>query len=280
MTPEEIHAIPAVDVHSHFGPYNVKPGEEYYPAAIETPGEDVLLRRLAQANVAVSINSHMYGLMPRGKGDPFTANVMLTEAVERLPGVYGWVIVDPTKPETFAQARELLSHPKVIGIKVHPEEHLYPIREYGEKIYEFAAKEGCIIVTHSGEQNSMPEDFCFFANRYPTVKTIISHLGCGFDGCYEHQLRAIEENTQDNLFTDTSSAKSLMAGIIEYAVGRIGSEKILFGSDHTCYFLPSQRARIDCADISDEDKKNILYRNAVRIFPALKAVYEKETARR
>lgn len=276
MTMEEIRRIPAIDFHSHFGPYNCAPGE-YYPAAFETGDIPTLLRTMHQANIAVSINSNSFTMIPRGRGDVLRGNDMLMEALDGLQGVYGWAVVDPRETATFHQAAAMLKHPKVLGIKVHPEEHQYPIRKFGDAIYEFAAAEHAVIITHSGEENSLPEDFCLFANRYPMVQTIISHLGCGYDGSYEHQMRAIEQNLHGNLFTDTSSSKSMMANLIEYAVGRLSSERILFGTDSSYYFSPSQRARIDFAAIGDGDKENILYRNALRIFPFLREIYERET---
>jgi predicted TIM-barrel fold metal-dependent hydrolase len=124
----------------------------------------------------------------------------------------------------------------------------------------------------------MPEDYCIFANMYPEVKTIVSHMGCGWDGSKEHQIRAIQKNVHDNLFTDTSSATSIVCELLEFAVREIGSEKILFGTDSGCYFSPAQRARVDCAHIGQEDKLNILYRNGVRIFPRLAPIYEKACA--
>ena len=275
MAETDIRAIPAIDFHSHFGPPNCE-AEAYYAGIIEDGSISYLLRTMRLSNIAVSINSHNFALLPREKGDALRGNRMLLEQLDVLPGVYGWVVVNPLVPETYRQAAELLKHPKVFGIKVHPEEHQYPIRKYGEKIYEFAAEQGCTIITHSGEENSLPEDFCTFANHYPTVKTIVSHIGCGYDGCFEHQIRAIEANTQNNLYTDTSSARSMMARLIEYAVARIGYGRILFGTDSTCYFSPSQRARIDCADISDEAKCAILYGNALRVFPEIGEAYRRE----
>ncbi|MBQ3592132.1 MAG: hypothetical protein II979_09335, partial [Clostridia bacterium] len=45
-----------------------------------------------------------------------------------------------------------------------------------------------------------------------------------------------------------------------------GSEKILFGTDtYSCAF---QFGRIALSALSEQDKENILYRNAMRLFPA------------
>lgn len=265
--------IKAIDVHSHFGEWNyaAAPREKYPFYEGDT---NYLLQNMEYSNIAISINSHLYSFFPRGHGDSFLCNQLGFAIVEKNPNLYMWAVVDPLQPETYAQAKELLGHEKCLGIKVHPEEHRYPLKTYGANLYEFAAKNNAMIEGHSGEEWSLPEDYGDFANHYPEVTTIVSHLGCGWDGDFRHQIKAIQCNRNNNLFTDTSSAKSINCNIIEIAVAEIGSEKILFGTDSGCYFSPSQRARIDYARIGDQDKKNILYQNGLRLFPQLKKAYE------
>ena len=274
MTLSEIRAIPAIDIHSHFG--------EWERDAAREPGRELiaggradLREQMRLSNIALSVNSHFYGIFPRGGGDAVEGNRRCVAAVEREENLLMWAILNPLQPESFAQVEALLLHPKCIGIKLHPEEHRYPIADYGERIYEFAAKHRAVIDTHSGEALSMPEEFAVFANRYPEVTTIVSHLGCGYDGAFDHQIRAVQRSVHGNLYTDTSSGKSLFCNLLERAVREIGSERILFGTDAGCYFSPMQRARVDCAQIGDEEKKNILYRNALRLFPRLRERYER-----
>ena len=273
MTLEQIRKVKAIDFHSHFGDYHMTRGIEYAQKYI--PGDIEFLRRgMELANIGLALNSHLKGLQPRGCTDAVAANEICLKDVENAADLYMWAVVNPRQKESYEQAAQLLTHPKCVGIKIHPEEHLYPIMEFGEEIFEFAAKNNALIKTHSGEANSMPEDFCVFANRYPEVKILCSHLGCGWDGSFEHQVRAIQCNAHGNLFTDTSSQNSMISNILELSVKEIGSEKILFGTDTPCYFSPSQRARVDYADISEDDKLNILYRNATREFPHIKKIYE------
>ena len=56
--------------------------------------------------------------------------------------------------------------------------------------------------------------------------------------------------------------------LLEWAVERITADRILYGTDTPLCFAPMQRARIDFADMSEEDKCKILKYNAVAIFPA------------
>jgi predicted TIM-barrel fold metal-dependent hydrolase len=274
MEPICIPDIKAIDFHSHFGEWNreVSPPASY---VLVDSTYDYLLENMTYANISISINSHLYGVFPRGNVDAVKGNLLGIEAAERLPGVYLWAVVNPLQPASYDQAAWLVKKERCLGIKIHPEEHRYPIMEYGKEIYEFAARHHAAILTHSGEEWSKPEDFCIFANRYPEVKTIIAHLGLKWDGDFRHQIRAIQSSVQDNLFTDTSSAQTMNCNIIETAVAEIGSEKILFGTDSGCYFSPCHRARVNFARIGIEDKLNILYRNGLRIFPQLEEVYRR-----
>ena len=69
-----------------------------------------------------------------------------------------------------------------------------------------------------------------------------------------------------NIYTDTASIKSLYGTILEYVVGEIGAEYVLFGTDSPNYFAPSKRIRIDKADFTNKEKMLILRDNAMRLF--------------
>ena len=67
------------------------------------------------------------------------------------------------------------------------------------------------------------------------------------------------------MYTDTSGGASSKNNIVEYAVERIGSKKILFGTD--TYSFAFQFGRIALSSLSFEDKENILWKNATELFP-------------
>ena len=204
--------------------------------------------------------------MPRGKANPVAGNESAAREVAQHSEVRQWVVVDPLKPATYEQAKKMLKLPSCAGMKIHPEEHRYPIKERGRELFEFVADQGVVVITHSGEENSLPGDYVEFADKYPEVRLILSHMGCGFDGDPTHQVRAIQAGKHDNMFVDTSSAASLTSNMLEWAVKEIGAEKIMYGTDTPLYFSPMQRARIDYADLADGDKQRILRDNAIKLF--------------
>jgi len=254
--------IPAIDVHGHYG--NYVRGDPLCNEFMTGDGPTIV-RRARQAGTWLTVVSPLQALLPRGGGDPIGGNSDAARLVAATEGLLQWVVIDPLKPATYAQAEEMLTLPKCVGIKVHPEEHVYPIARHGEALFEFAARHRAVVLAHSSEQNSQASDFLGFANAFPEVRLILAHLGCGWDGDLSHHVRAIQKSKHGNVFTDTSSARSITPNLIEWAVKEIGADRILYGSDTPLYFAPMQRARVDHADLSEPDKRRILRDNAVML---------------
>lgn len=262
----DIRDIQAIDVHAHYGTY-IRDSSPPLVNDFATGDAETVVARARQANVRTTIVSPLSGLIPRGAADTVAGNREAAEIVRATEGLLQYVIANPLQRETFSQVDDMLAQPHCVGIKIHPEEHLYPIVEHGDALFALAAKHDAIVLAHSGDPNSWPIDFVPFANTYPNVKLILAHLGNGGGAAGDPtlQVRAIEASKHGNVFTDTSSARSMMPGLIEWAVCEIGSEKIMFGTDSPLYSTAMQRARIDSAGISDEDKRQILCENAERL---------------
>lgn len=258
-----VQSIQAIDVHAHYGPYD-RGSKDLISQFMSGDGE-LVARRARQANVQWTVVSPLLGLLPRGHGDPVAGNNDAARVVAEVDGLLQWVIVDPKTPATYRQADEMLKSPKCVGIKLHPEEHLYPIAEHGKALFEFAAKHKAVVLGHTSEKLSLCADYVRWTNEFPEVRLILAHIGCGWDNDLTHQVRGIQASKHGNVFADTSSARSITPGLIEYAVGEVGPEKVLFGTDTPLYFTAMQRARIDQADLSEHDKRLILRDNAERL---------------
>lgn len=255
----------AIDVHAHYGIYDGGPSLDLQNRFMSNDAATVAARAKA-AGVEWTIVSPLLGLFPSGKADAAAGNEEATRVVNQTDGLLQWVIVNPLQPATFDQARDLLAQPKCVGIKIHPEEHGYKITKQGKALFEFAAQFDAVIMAHSGQENSLPADYVPFADDFDNVTLILAHLGnANGTYTYDFQVRAIQAAKHDNVFTDTSSARSMMSGLIEWAVEEVGAERILFGSDSPLYFIHSQRARIDHADLTDQQKHLILRGNAERL---------------
>jgi predicted TIM-barrel fold metal-dependent hydrolase len=255
----------AIDVHAHYGRYVCNAPRRLGDELMSADAAEVA-RRARAASIAWTIVSPLSALHPRGRADAVAGNIAAQKIVAQTPGLLQYVVIDPRNPQTFEQADEMLRLPTCVGVKIHPEEHCYPIRDYGQAIFEFAADRRAVVLTHSSEQNSLAADFVPLANEYPEVTLILAHIGCGWDGDVTHQIRAIQQSRHGNIYADTSSASSITPGLIEWAVKEAGPESILFGSDSPLYHVGMQRARIEQADLSDAAKQQVLRFNALRLF--------------
>ena len=75
---------------------------------------------------------------------------------------------------------------------------------------------------------------------------------------------AIERAKNGNVYIDTAGSAIYRNKTLEYVVDRVGSERILFGTD--AYAAGFHRGRIEYALISEQDKYNILRGNAEKLF--------------
>ncbi len=240
-----------IDIHSHF---NHGAERECPETAGHLRGIDFMESVYAGANVS-QVGISTFGSVLGHTECIREENEYLHKLIEEKDWVYQWVVVDPRQKETYAQAEKMLPHTKVLGIKIHPEYHGYSILEHGDAIFSFANAHKAVVLMHPQHIPQMPA----FADKYPDMKLIIAHLGS-----MEH-VDAIASAAHGNIYTDTSGSASALNNIVEYAVKRVGSKKILFGTD--TYSFPFQFGRIALSALSPEDKENILWRNAAVLFP-------------
>jgi predicted TIM-barrel fold metal-dependent hydrolase len=222
---------------------------------------EVVAKRARGCGIRLTVVSAIHALIPY-RGDPIRGNEDAVVAAEQRDDIRFWAVIDPLRKETYAQADRMLAHPRCKGIKIHPHAHAYEISEYGEALFAFASERNAVMLTHSGDVGSYPEHFLPFIDLHPGVNLILAHLGNSDDGGVARQVDAIKAARHGNVWVDTSSARSMMSGLIEWAVEEIGFDRILFGTDTPLYWSAIQKARIDTADISEEAKAAILYRNA------------------
>ena len=240
-----------IDIHSHFN----------HGSQFDCPEDEIHIRGLDYVeSVYRNVNVTQVGIStfasvvyhPECVAEE---NEYLFKLIDEKAWVYQWVVIDPRQKDTYAQAERMLQHPKVLGIKIHPEFHGYNILEYADEVFSFADQNKAVVLMHPQHIPQMPR----FVNKYPDMKLIIAHVGS-----FEH-VDAIAQAVHGNIYTDTSGSASVSNNIIEYAVERVGSEKVLFGTD--TYSFGCQFGRIAFSALSFQDKENILWRNATKLFP-------------
>lgn len=257
-----------IDVHAHFG------NPEGFPqSALEKEMYRISLEKLEEIyrsqGIRAACISPMEGIFPKNEDELLEANRSMEALSQTHDWIYQWVIVHPRMPKSFYQAEKMLQNEKCVGVKIHPDAHKYAIEECGEDIFSFCSDRNAVLLSHSGEPMSLPERFVPFADRYPGVKVIAAHLGCGFDGNIAHQVRAVREAAHGNVYTDVSSARSILNGLVEWAAQEISAEKLLFGTDTPLHHIPMMKQRIETAELAEAQKEDVFWKNAGKLLPKL-----------
>jgi predicted TIM-barrel fold metal-dependent hydrolase len=140
-----------------------------------------------------------------------------------------------------------------------------------DPICELAAKQRLPILHHiwqhrrrewASQEISDGADLARLARRHPGVTFILAHIGGGGD--YLHTFAAIRD--VKNIVADTSGS-GVDRGMLDEAVGALGSRRLLWGSDLTMETgLAKLRALENTGLSSDEDIQDIRWRNAARVF--------------
>lgn len=261
----------AIDVHGHLGNPSCFPQKglekEFYRISLKN------LKEIYDAShVTAACLSPMEAIFPANEELLLDANNHLEELSMENDWLYQWVVVDPLFPASYRQAERILKSPKCVGVKIHSDAHGYPIEEFADEIFALCNQFHTVLEAHSGDKMSLPENMVPFADKYPNMKLIASHLGCGYDGCIEHQIRAIQAAKHGNIYTDVSSVRSILNYLIEWAVQQVTSSKLLFGTDTPLHHIPMMKYRVENAGITEREKEAILYQNAYELF---REVFEK-----
>ena len=241
-----------IDTHSHINPgtpYDT-PVDEAYSVT-----EEYLNEMRLGANIEKTFISSFASVT-----EPSTIlseNARIRELCEEKDYLYQWVVIDPRIPDTFSQAKEILLTKKCVGIKLHPYLHKYSVLDYKRELFGFAAEFGARVLIHP---ESKATHILPVADKFPEVTIIMAHL----NGMNDDHIAAVAEAKHHNVYTDVATMSSIKNHGLENAVSKIGSDRILFGTD--TYAAGFIRGRVEYALIPEADKIRILRDNALELF--------------
>lgn len=133
-------------------------------------------------------------------------------------------------------------------------------------IYEFLQQYDIPVLFHSWYKTvnkttfeSNPGHIAAAAAQYPKLRILMAHMTAG-------RLRGVQDiKPYPNVWVDTSGSQP-ENGYMQVALAELGSERILYGSDYPLRSFASQLGRIDSVEMNKEDRKRLLYRNALSFF--------------
>jgi uncharacterized protein len=209
-------------------------------------------------------------------GSLSTINYGLNELFESLKTyedfLYGYLVFNPNFENLSLRAiEENFERNQIVGIKIHPSWHLcYPHDERYERFWQFAAQKKIPVLTHTwdpeapnkSQKFSDPFGFENIIKKYQDLKIVFAHAGGRGKMLYE-VISLMEKYA--NLYVDFAG-DIFVPGLIEEYMQRVGSERLLFGSDMPWVDIRFHLAHILKLDVAEKDKKNILGLNAVKLF--------------
>ena len=185
--------------------------------------------------------------------------------VKARPDLYlGLCHINPENPADFNVAEiERCITAGLKGVKMEAtvictDRRLDPIMETARRLKVFILHHAWHQAVRTTEGESTPADIANLASRFPDVPIQMAHLGGA-------RVRGVLDiRPYPNILVDTSGSQP-MGELIEYAVGMIGAERIVYGSDVPGRDFSAQLGRVWGARISEADRRKILYQNAERL---------------
>ncbi|NSW56790.1 MAG: amidohydrolase [Armatimonadetes bacterium] len=243
---------PIIDLHAHIHPFALP---------VRRASARELVADMDRLGIEVTAVSSARAIMQ----DMVEGNAQLARDLETTDRLRGYVFANPNQVElSISQVRRYLPEPGFIGLKLYSGGYIgHPLncREH-ERILDVVASEfpRAVVLVHCGEND--PANFpglLSLAREFASLTFLAGHMG-------------------SKLWRDAlpvlAQAPNIMAEIcapvparnrIEDAVATMGAERVVFGSDWPIISQPYMLGCVGDADISDSDRRAILYDNAARI---------------
>jgi predicted TIM-barrel fold metal-dependent hydrolase len=240
---------PIVDLHTHPDAFQ----GIYFPA----PDVDGILRTMDRANVrTIAIAPHT------ALFDPAYGNPIALRMAEAHPDRFRlYLCFNPHYPGDLDGLLPLLTHPSVVGFKIHPSGAQSPLAGEGyAPLLAAAAARGCLVLAHTWRDSTCDAAQCRqVLERHPDLRLLMGHA-C-FDDWYGAFALAREF---PNAYLELTAAAHV-TGVVDEAVAQGLAHKMLFGTDLPWFDPFTTLGCIVYADIEDADRHAILHGNAERL---------------
>lgn len=242
---------PIYDLHGHMG--------TWYGQNTPANTTEKMAKAMKEANVRRYVFCHSGGMLPDA------GNISGVLEARKYPGLMRvYCGINPNYPEI--SERDLKDFDKYkdvyVGIKMLADYHGQPITHSGyKKAWEFANKRKLLVLLHTwgGSKFNGPEQIEECAKKYPGCKILMGH-SC--HGEWDKAIRLV--NKYKNVYFELCAVMD-ERGVLEKFIGETGSEKMVFGTDFPQFSYHYYIGAILAAAPSEEDKKNIFYRNAKKL---------------
>ncbi len=202
--------------------------------------------------------------------DSAAGNAELAQVVARWPNRFvGYVTIDPTYLSDGEVLREIKTYHDELhfpGLKPYYPRNALPLTDPRyEPWWQYADAHNLFALVHFDLQKTEAE-VDELAERYPNVRFLCAHSGATFD--FAEMVASLAER-HPNVFLELTIT-SVPLTVIEFLVDRVGSKRILFGTDSPMRDPRPQFGWVVYTDLDVEQKRDILGRNAARLLQGVR----------
>ncbi|MGH3142928.1 MAG: amidohydrolase family protein [Gaiellales bacterium] len=192
-------------------------------------------------------------------------NEYVRTVVESIPEAYALVWGNPRVPGYVEEVKRFLGHPKFLGLKLHPlidgylpnDPSVHPLMEL------LRERGGLPVLVHSGHPIfTLPWSIEELAVSFPDVPLVMAHMGHG-NVVYINAAIDIAER-RPNVYLETSGMP--MHTKIKEAVERIGTERVIYGSDAPFHHPAVEILRVQVSGLGAEELEDVLHRSSHKLF--------------
>lgn len=249
-----------IDIHTHLLARGAEPRAEELATAERLARSNDISRLVLLGNI-----TSVGGADPTPQ-DITTINTHTLKAMALYPDLYiGFCYLNPAHPQAFIyeELERCITQGGMRGIKLWiavkaTDGRLDPIMDWAERHAIPILHHAWYKQTVYAHQESTPAEIAHLARRWPRVTIVMAHL-CG------GSIRGVLDVADlPNVLIDTSGSQP-EAGLVEYAVRRLGAHRVIYGSDWPLRDFRTQIGRVLGADLDPADQHRILYANASRV---------------
>ena len=153
------------------------------------------------------------------------------------------------------------------GVKLHHDIQRFKIDDYRcLKIYEKCEEKGLPILMHTGDHRydfSNPQRLKKVLDDFPALTVIGAHFG-GWS-CWNEAAKTL--SSYKNFYVDCSSSFDWLTPEQSREITRAyGADHVLFATDFPMWNHETEYKRFMEMNLTDEENRQILYENALRLF--------------
>jgi hypothetical protein len=172
---------------------------------------------------------------------------------------------NPRLPGYVEEVERFLDHPKFLGLKLHPLiDGYHPNDPAVHPLMDLLLERGGLpVLIHSGHPIfTLPWSIEELAVAFPGVKVVMGHMGHGNVVYINASIDIAARNP--NVYLETSGMP--MHTKITEAVERIGSERVLYGSDAPFHHPAVEILRVRVSGLGETELDRVLRANSIALF--------------